>query len=125
MTFVPNRGLIDSRTGAPYSGDAPYFVIAIDGAERDDLKGFAPLAATAEMLSTFFNIKDGGVIPVSDIVGVFASANDVSYGEKALAIKAKIAAAPAGTDTTALQAQLKAYLANIQDDSLAKLFSNG
>ena len=125
MTFVPNRGLIDPRTGAPYNGDAPYFVIAIDGAERDDLKGFAPLAATADMLSTFFNIKDGGVIPVSDIVGIFSSANDVSYGEKALATKKKIADAPPGTDTTALQAQLKAYLANIQSDSLAKLFTNG
>jgi hypothetical protein len=125
MTFVPNKGLIDPRTNKAYDGDAPYFVIAIDGAQRDDLKGFAPLAATADMLSTFFNIKDGGLIPVSDIIGVFSSANDVSYGEKALAIKAKIAAAPAGTDTTALQAQLKAYLANIQSDSLSKLFANG
>jgi len=125
FTFVPNQGLIDPATTKPYAGAAPYFVVAIDGTERDDLKGFAPLAATAGVLSTFFNIKDGGVIPVSDIVGVFSAANDVSYGEKALAIKAKIEAAPAGTDTTALQAQLKAYLANIQSDDLAKLFSNG
>jgi hypothetical protein len=125
FSFEPNRGLIDPRTKLPYAGDAPYFVIAIDGAEHDDLKGFAPLAATAGILSTFFNIKDGGVIPVSDIVGVFSAANDVEFGEKALAIKQKIAAAPPGSDTSALQAQLKAYLADIQSDSLQKLFANG
>jgi len=125
FTFVPNQGLIDPRTNAPYDGDAPYFVIAIDGAERPSLKGFAPLAATANILSTFFNIKDGGSIPVNDILNVFKAKNDVDYGKRALSAKAAIAAAQAaGQDTTALQQQLKADLADIQDQDLAKLFNN-
>lgn len=123
FTFVPNQGLIDPAIKAPYTGDAPYFVVAVDGAQRDNLKGFAPLAATANELATFFNIKDGGVMPVSDILAVFKAKNDVDYGKRVMSTKAAIAAAKAaGQDTTELEEALKANLSDIQDDDLAKIF---
>ena len=64
LQFVPGQGLIDPKTKAPYNGDAPYLVLALDGAKRDALKSFTPLAASANLLSTFFNIKDGGTVPL-------------------------------------------------------------
>ena len=121
FTFVQNQGLIDPATKKPYNGDAPYFIIAIDGTQRDELKGFAPLVATANTLSTFFNIKDGGTIPIKDVLSIFSAANDVSYGKRALGLKAQIAANPPGTSDQ--QQELSAYVADIQDPDLAKLFS--
>jgi hypothetical protein len=125
FTFDPQKGLIDPKTNAPYNGDAPYLVIAIDGVQRDALKNFSPLAASADLLSTFFNIKDGGVVPVGDIVNVLKSASDVTYGKQVLATKAEIKTAQAaGKDTKALQQQLDSYVANIQDPDLAALFKS-
>ena len=124
FTFDWKDGLIDPATKKAYKGDAPYIVIALDGTQRDSLKAFAPLVASADLLKRFFNITDGGSIPVADILNVVKAYNDIHYGKDVIGLKKQIATAPAGTDTSSLERQLDAELANIQDPDLMTMFKN-
>lgn len=117
---VSSVGEVVDTGGQPYSGDVPYVVISIDGAQQDDsYKSFTPLAATADQLSTFFNIGDNSTAVVNDVVQGAQLANDLVYREKADQIQQQINALPASSPQLAgLQQQLAAYVANIQNSAM-------
>jgi hypothetical protein len=117
LTFDSQRGLLDA-SNQPYRGPAPYIVISIDGTAQDSLKEFAPTAASAALMAKFFNVQDGDTIPTQDILDAFKALNDVKFSQKAAALQKQIASTPDGDQKKALQDQLAAVVANIQNDDL-------
>jgi hypothetical protein len=115
----PTGQLVDPN-GPFYADDVPYVIISIDGTQQDDsYKNFTPLAATADQLSTFFNIADNSTQVVTDAVQGAQLANDLVYRQKADAIQKKINGLPADSpDLANLKTQLAAYVANIQSTAL-------
>jgi hypothetical protein len=116
LTFDSRRGLVDA-SNQPYKGPAPYIVISIDGTQQDSLKSFAPTAASAALMSKFFNAQDGDTIPTQDILDALQALNDVKFSQKAADLQKQIASASAD-QKAALESQLKAVAANIQNDAL-------
>lgn len=113
MKFDPNKGLVDKETNIPYSGPAPYLVVSVDGTRHDTLKSFAPTAASANILSKFFNVKDGGQVPLGDMVSAMKALNDIKYRDAADRLQKEIAVAGSAEEKAALQKQLNATIANI------------
>jgi hypothetical protein len=74
-TTPGQHGLIDPKTNTLYAGPAPYLVISVDGRKQDSLKSFTATAASATILSKFFDIKDGGQVPVADLVDALKALN--------------------------------------------------
>lgn len=119
LIFDPAQGLVNPASGASYSGNAPYAIVGIDGADRPSFANFTPLAASSTLLAQFFNVQDGGTIPISDVLNVLKTVNDVSYRQKAENVQKAIGSPLTDpTELPLLQQQLKAYLANIQDPDL-------
>jgi hypothetical protein len=116
LTFDSRKGLVDG-SNQPYQGPAPYFVISIDGTQQDSLKNFAPTAASAALMAKFFNVQDGDTIPTGDILDALKALNDVKFSQKATDLQKQIANAP-DDQKAALEAQLRAVVANIQNDAL-------
>jgi hypothetical protein len=55
---VNSCGQVVDDNGIAYAGDIPYVVITIDGTPDDKLKSFAPVTASAAILSRFFGSGD-------------------------------------------------------------------
>jgi hypothetical protein len=115
--YVAGRGLVD-KAGKVYDGDEPYVVISLDGAAKPELEKFSPTVASAAVLQRFFQLKDGAEASIDTVVQGIQLVSDVSYRDKALAKKAQIGAAAAGTDTTALKADYDALVKNISNPAL-------
>jgi hypothetical protein len=116
LTFDSRRGLVDASK-QPYDGPAPYIVMSIDGTQQDSLKNFAPTAASAALMSKFFNVEDGDTVPIQDILDALKALNDVKFSQKAADLQKQIANA-SSDQRAALESQFKAVVANIQNDSL-------
>ena len=116
LRFDSRKGLLDA-SNQPYQGPAPYIVISIDGTPQDSLKTFAPTAASAALMSKFFNVQDGDTVPTQDIIDALKALNDVKFSQKAADLQKQIAGAPAD-EQDGLKLQFKAVIANIQNDAL-------
>jgi len=73
-----------------YDGPEPYVVISLDGRANDDFKGFMPTAATAAILDKFYNVNDGGSMPLDQLVEGLKLYNDIKFREKANTVAKKL-----------------------------------
>jgi len=115
MTFDVSKGLVDPATKKPYGGPAPYIVISVDGTQQDSLRSFLPSAASAATLAKFFNVKEGGLVPLGDITDAMKALNDVKFHNTAKTLQDQINAAQTTEEKAALQKQREAAIANIQN----------
>ncbi|MBJ7484432.1 hypothetical protein [Brevundimonas sp.] len=119
LKFDPKRGLVDTETKAPYSGDEPYVVLSLDGAEREKLAAFAPTLASAAVLQRFFDMRDGAQASVGTVVEGLKLLSDSKYRADADALAIQIAKLPAGDPQHAtLKARHVALVKNIASDTL-------
>lgn len=116
-TFAAGRGLVDAH-GTVYAGEQPYVVVAIYGGENSDLEGFTPAIAGADLMKRFYEAQSGSGAVLSDLLDLMKVASDVKFRDQAMALKAQIAAAPAGTDTTELKKKYDAAVTNISNPAL-------
>jgi hypothetical protein len=112
--------LVDTRTGKPYAGKAPYIITVFDGRDRSrDLKDFTPTLVSAAILDQFYS-----GVPTTNALNTVKEAmnlyNDLSYNKKAEEIKTRLLKI---TDTSSqkyldLKLQFDAYNLGIQNDKL-------
>ncbi len=116
--------IVDGRVvddkNKPYSGDTPYVLISIDGAEQDEAyKDFTPTVASAAVLERFFAISATGSGATDVIMDALKLYNDMKFRKRAEALKDRLAKMPAGDpDRADVMEELKANLANILTDEL-------
>jgi hypothetical protein len=116
-TYSPKTGV--TRDGKRYDGPGPYIVISLDGRENDNLKGFAPLAASAEVLQRFFTVPDGGQVAIDAIVDGLKFVSDYKYRQQAVELQQRLADPNIDQATKdRLKSQLDATLKNILSDAL-------
>jgi hypothetical protein len=73
-----------------YDGEYPYAVISLDGRENDELRNFAPTAASAAQLDKFYNMGDGGSQPLGALVEGLKLYNDMKFRDKAITAAEKL-----------------------------------
>jgi hypothetical protein len=115
MTYDPAQGLM--QNGTAYRGDEPYVVISLDGAERKNLEGFAPTAASASVLKQFFNMRDGSEASIEAIMAGMKLVNDLKFREEAQKLERAVEKAT-GEDKAKLQKRLDAVVKNILSEEL-------
>lgn len=113
-------GTVVGSDKKPYSGDVPYVVISLDGREQEEkFKQFTPLQATADQLSSFFNLGDSGAAVAGSIVSALKLANDLEFRTRADRTAKLLAGETEGSDRyKELKAQYEALLKNIQSDEM-------
>lgn len=116
----PKEARVVDEQGAPYTGDLPYVVLAVDGAVRDELKEFAPTQASAAILSRFLGIREGQQEPLSPLLDALKLYNDVTYRRRVDELDKRISGLPDGTEKDALKKDRDALHENIQSDLLKK-----
>lgn len=110
-------GMVHKVTNKPYEGDEPYVVISLDGRPRENLKDFAPTAASASILKGFFNIGEDVRTPIDTVVEGIKLASDMRFREKALDIKRAMDALPDDSDDReGLKEQFDALVKNIGNE---------
>ena len=114
-TYKDRIGLVN-QSNQPYDGGEPYVVIALDGTQHDEWKGFTPSVASAAILQKFFSAKSGSQTAIDAFVGAVGVASDLKYRNQALAIKQQLAGNPA--NASELQEQYNAIIKNIVDPAL-------
>lgn len=115
--YKDKLGLVDAK-GAQYDGDEPYVVVGLDGAQRDEWKGFTPAVASAAVLQKFFTVKTAGQTVVDTIVGAATVYSDLKYRQLASSLKAKIDATPPPANKDDLQKQYDAAVKNIVEPTM-------
>jgi hypothetical protein len=101
-----------------YNGDVPYVVISVDGTQTDELKSFTPTAASAALMSRFFNIKEGKSVPFDLVIEGLKLTNDVSFRKQINDLDKKIAAAPDGPAKEEMKKKRTALQDNILEELL-------
>lgn len=101
-----------------YNGDVPYVVISVDGTQSDELKSFTPTAASAALMSRFFNIKEGKSVPFELVIEGLKLYNDISFRKQIIDLDKKIAAAPDGPAKEEMKKKRAALQANILEELL-------
>lgn len=117
FTLAGNR-MVDAG-GNPYAGPEPYMVIAIFGGADTKLETFTPAVMSADLMKRFYGAQGGAGAVFDDVIEIMKVASDVKFRNAAQDLKARVAAAPAGSDQAKLlQKELDATLANIIDPAL-------
>jgi hypothetical protein len=81
---IKNGKLVEKASpDAPYAGDIPHIIIAIDGARKQSLKDFAAQAASANLLQRFYNIRENGQTQADALVDALKLYNDARYRDDA------------------------------------------
>jgi hypothetical protein len=115
----PTGRLVHVETGAEYTGDEPYVVISLDGAEVKEYESFIPTAASADLLDRFFGIREGKEQPVDMLVDALKLYNDFQFRNKADALKKRLDGLKEGTDEhKKAKAEYDALVKNILSDLL-------
>lgn len=122
LRFENGHGLVDAN-GKAYDGDEPYMVIALDGAERENLREFAPSLLSAAQLQKFFNVKSGTQASVEAFVDAMKLLNDSKYRTEADRLKKRIDALKGDPNhdaaaLTKLQESYDAQVANIVSEAM-------
>ncbi len=116
----PALRLVKKVDRAEYKGDAPYMIVILNGAKRQDLESFGPTLASASVLKEFYGPADklvGVTIVLQDAMKLY---NDSSYRLKGENLKKKMdAITDKNSDEYKKLKQLyDAYSANIGNDNL-------
>lgn len=116
--------LID-KDGNEYEGPAPYAVLTLDGTQRDDLKEWAAHAASADMVSRFFDPSGIGADALKVATDAASLYNDLVFSRKATEAKKTAAALKDGEAKKKALAEFDAYVKNIQESALRDAIKNG
>jgi len=114
----PQLRLVNKTDGSEYKGYAPYMIVVLNGAKRQDLEAFSPTIASASILKKFYGATD----KTGEITSVLQEAmqlyNDSNYKIKGERIKKQMDAAVRDSDEyKKLKNLYDAYSANIQSDN--------
>jgi hypothetical protein len=101
-----------------YKGDVSYVVVSVDGTQSDELRSFTPTAASAALMSRFFNIKEGQSVPFELVIEGLKLFNDISFRKQIIELDKKIAAAPDGPAKEEMKKKRAALLDNILEELL-------
>ena len=75
--------LIAKAGGSLYAGPLPYVSITLDGAERPELKDFAPTKASSELLDRFYHVSDTQQQSTDILLEAVKLYNDFSFRKRA------------------------------------------
>jgi hypothetical protein len=70
--------VVHRESGRAYDGEMPYMVLAVMGNKMDDLRDFAPTAASSAMLARFFGNKDEKPVALGPLVDALKLCNAVA-----------------------------------------------
>jgi hypothetical protein len=116
----PALRLVKKADGSEYKGDAPYMIVILNGAKRQDLESFAPTLASASVLKKFY----GPANRIGEVTTVLQDAmklyNDSNYRLKGEKLKKQMDAVADKTsdEYKKLKQLYDAYAANIGNDNL-------
>jgi hypothetical protein len=116
--------LVRKSDGAAYEGDAPYIVLSIDGHQYDERKAFAPTAATADMVKTFFGSKPLFSTSIETAVEGMKLYSDWQFRDRALALDKQLKAETDTAKQDELRALRDAAVKNIGKDELKPTFGS-
>jgi hypothetical protein len=119
--------LVAKADGRPYSGDNPYAVLLIDGANRDDeLEKFQATAATASVLEKFRPEGDSP-FPLDELIKLVEASSDFTYRRRADKLNERIKALGDGAENEEerkkLEKERNANIANVKSTELKKDYS--
>jgi hypothetical protein len=117
-SYQVRNGTLTDDKGQPYSGDIPYIILAVDGSDREDLSNFAPMAASAAVLSRFYGIKDGQRISLEPMNDALRLYNDWTYRSQIDQIDKQLAKLQDGAEKDQLNLRRTALAKNIVNDLL-------
>jgi hypothetical protein len=101
-----------------YKGDIPYVVISVDGTQDDELKKFTPTAASAAVISRFFNIREGKSVPFELMIEALKLYNDISFRKQIEQLNKQIEEMPEGQAKEDLKKKRDALKSNILEELL-------
>lgn len=102
---------------APYSGNTPYVIVALDGTMDKSLEDFSAHAASAALLEQFYNIRENGETSADAFKQALKLFNDFRYSRDALDVKKTLAQPDLSTEEKArLEERYKAIVKNILTD---------
>jgi hypothetical protein len=112
--LMPDGQLLSIKDNSPYRGKYPYLTVAYDGTPVPQLEDFQALAASADLISSFFGDPNStpGAALTSDLQTAVKLYNDFQYRAQAQQIKNSAAGGNLNPDQ---QKVLTALVANIQD----------
>lgn len=117
MTAVNHNGSAQMRLtkdGSVYTGDAPYVLVNVDGAEKQALDTWTATLASSSVLSQFYGDADKTAGVGTIVQQAMSLYNDYTYRTKADALKQQMDKVGPGSDQYgALQTQYAAYVKNI------------
>ncbi len=116
--FVQSSGeLVDKTTDAPYQGEIPYVVMALDGRADPALDGFRATAASASILQRFYNVRSDGETDADVLIEALKFYNDFRYRTEAQKLH-RLSQQPglSADDKEALEKRIEALLKNIQSE---------
>jgi hypothetical protein len=114
------------NNGNVYNGDAPYIIINIDGAEKEDLQNWTATAASSSVLSEFYGDADIVAGAGQTLQQAMSLYNDCTYRTRAESLKQQLSGLAPGSDQySAIETQYNAAIGNIQNDYFKTGLTNG
>ncbi|PKV50796.1 hypothetical protein ATE84_2863 [Aquimarina sp. MAR_2010_214] len=114
--------LVNKSNNQPYSGDAPYLLISIDGKDRPELKSFTSTIASAAILEQFYGVEDSQGQTIEVIQDALELYNDYSYLTKAENLKKRLQGIDENSEAyKSGKILFDAYNKNIQSKDLFKV----
>ena len=113
--------LVNKQSRQRYGGDLPYMVISVDGREMKAYDQFTPLAATAALLESYFNISGGDEKPLDPLLEALTLYNDWNFRKQADGLQQEIGQLDPKNDKDKIalrQAAYEAAVANIRKAEL-------
>lgn len=115
----PQLRLVNKNNNSEYKGAAPYMIVILNGAKRQNLEAFSPTIASAAILKKFFGASDGTGEITSVLQDAMQLYNDSNYKLKGEKLKKQMDILGKDTDEyKKLKNLYEAYSANIQSQDL-------
>jgi hypothetical protein len=98
-----------------YNGSAPYMIVILNGAKRQNLESFTSTLASSEILKKFYGASDQQSEVTTDLQSAMTLYNDMNYNLKGQKVKNQMTGLDASSsDYQKLKTLYNAYSANIQ-----------
>jgi hypothetical protein len=113
-----NEGRLVDKQGNPYTGDIPYVVVCLDGAAQEELASFAPMAASAQLLSKFITTEENQNVPFDTLFEGIKLYNDYQYRTRVNTIDGKLKGSLKDEEKAALEKEREALIKNILTEDM-------
>lgn len=111
--------LVSKGDGAPYEGEEPYVSVRFANRDRPELRTFAPTLLSADLLSRFYNVRDGRPVPAELLIQGMKVYNDMVNRNRADEVAGQLEGVDASSDEgRRLKALYDALVKNIQDERM-------